>query len=96
MEEAIEKAIEEESREQCAVERKRTCGRRGDAVRRQFPLQLLGALQQSFHRSYLPPAAEALASSGWVTMEIFVMPACLTASMTLAKAPKGTFSSARR
>ena len=34
--------------------------------------------------------------SGCVTMLMFVMPACLTASMTEAKAPKGTRSSARR
>jgi len=34
--------------------------------------------------------------SGWVTMLMLVMPACLTASMTEAKAPKGTRSSARR
>lgn len=33
---------------------------------------------------------------GWVTMLISVMPACLTASITEAKAPKGTRSSARR
>ena len=34
--------------------------------------------------------------NGWVTMLMLVMPACLTASMTEAKAPKGTRSSARR
>ena len=33
---------------------------------------------------------------GWVTMLILVIPACLTASMTEANAPKGTRSSARR
>ena len=42
----------------------------------------------SWARGYLP-------SMGRVTMEILVMPACLTASMTEAKAPKGTASSAR-
>jgi len=34
-------------------------------------------------------------SSGWVTMLMLVMPASLMASMTEAKAPKGTRSSAR-
>jgi hypothetical protein len=32
---------------------------------------------------------------GCVTMLMLVMPACLTASITEANAPKGTFSSAR-
>ncbi len=35
-------------------------------------------------------------STGRVTMLMLVMPACLTASITEAKAPKGTRSSARR
>src|ERR1035437_8803207 len=35
-------------------------------------------------------------STGWVTMLMLVMPARLTASITEANAPKGTFSSARR
>jgi hypothetical protein len=34
--------------------------------------------------------------NGWVTMLMLVMPACLTASITEAKAPNGTRSSARR
>ena len=34
--------------------------------------------------------------NGWVTILMLVMPACLTASITEAKAPKGTRSSARR
>ena len=34
-------------------------------------------------------------SSGWVTMLTLVMPACFTASITVAKAPKGTSWSAR-
>ena len=33
---------------------------------------------------------------GWVTMLILLIPASLTASITEAKAPKGTLSSARR
>ncbi len=37
-----------------------------------------------------------LAWIGWVTMLMLVMPACLTASITEANAPKGTRSSARR
>ncbi len=36
-----------------------------------------------------------LLSSGWVTMLMLVMPACLTASRTEAKAPKRTLLSAR-
>ena len=36
-----------------------------------------------------------LDSSGWVTMLMLVMPARFTASMTEAKMPKGTVSSAR-
>ena len=48
-------------------------------------------------RGYCPAGAlTGWGSSGWVTMLMLVMPACLTASMTEAKAPKGTFSSARR
>ena len=37
-----------------------------------------------------------LFSMGRVTMLMLVMPACFTASITEAKAPKGTRSSARR
>ncbi len=40
--------------------------------------------------SYLPDASAVLDSSGWVTMLMLVMPARLTASMTEAKASKGT------
>ena len=37
-----------------------------------------------------------LLSKGSVTMLTLVMPDCFTASMTVANAPKGTFSSERR
>ncbi len=40
--------------------------------------------------------AAGVVSAGWVMMLTLVMPACFTASMSVAKAPKGTFSSARR
>jgi hypothetical protein len=44
----------------------------------------------------LPGYFPLLVSTGCVTIEIFVIPACFTASITLANAPKGTRSSARR
>jgi len=45
--------------------------------------------------SYGSPSCGSYFSIGWVTMLMFVMPACLTASITEAKAPKGTRSSER-
>jgi len=42
------------------------------------------------------PYFEAPLFNGCVTMLIFVIPACFTASMTEANAPKGTRSSARK
>ena len=44
----------------------------------------------------MPPAAPLFVSSGCVTIETFVIPACFTASITLANAPNGTVWSALR
>ena len=58
---------------------------------------LLGGYGMGFagHNRWSTESPEGYWLIGCVTMLMLVMPACLTASMTEANAPKGTFSSAR-
>ena len=81
-----EERVAEDCRDKPAVESERLQGRLAEGI--------FLKLRSGWGR--LRGIVGYLAWRGWVTMLMLVMPACLTASMTEAKAPKGTFSSARR
>src|ERR1700723_571294 len=99
MQKAVEKPVEQDAGKQECVQNNRSGSRPSKRVGPHLPLKLSTAIENAVHilspRPYCPAGA-ALASSGWVTIETLVIPACFTASISVANTPKGTPSSARR
>ena len=88
MEESTNDAVEDDGDDDGAMQQHGACGRFCKWLGGQLLLKVITGLEEvAAHR--LSGGYFLLPSTGRVTMEMLVMPACLTASMTLAKAPEG-------